>query len=290
MLRTICFFLCFSFSGNFSSFSQQRTDSTLKLCCSENKFTSYLPVCKGSVEIVNHVAYSLGYSEPHEQAAWVCYVLSKGECNGDEERSSSFYPDKAVRSGSACNSDYKASGYDRGHLAPAGDMSFSETAMKESFYYSNMSPQVPAFNRGIWKRLESQVRNWGVAYGELLVITGPVLTDSLQAIGPNKVSVPQSYYKIVVNPNASPPQAIGFLMKNASSNSQLDRFTVTVDSIETVTGIDFFSALPPDVQSVIESQVNGSYWQGFESINIVPARTALPPKKKTSKTVSATHH
>jgi endonuclease G len=91
------------------------------------------------------------------------------------KRKDNFRSDPKVKTGSAALSDYKGSGYDRGHLAPAADFKWSATAMSESFYMSNMSPQVPGFNRGIWKNIESTVRNWAVENDEIYIVTGPVL-------------------------------------------------------------------------------------------------------------------
>ena len=245
----------------------------------ETSMNRWLPQTKNELQITDHKAYTLGYFEEHEQAAWVCYVLSKEECIGEEERSSSFYVDKQIQTGSATNSDYKKSGYDRGHLAPAGDMSYDSITMKESFYYSNMSPQVPAFNRGIWKNLETQVREWGLLYGSCIVITGPILNDSLQTIGSNQVSVPNWYYKIIVNPHQTPVQAIGFLIRNESSSAELNQFVVTIDSIEVISGIDFFAELPLSCEQIIESRVDGRYWKGFESI-CISCPISLPSSRK----------
>jgi len=258
---------------------QTNCDSLLFGNSIETSMNQWLPKTENELQIIDHKAYTLGYFEKHEQAAWVCYVLSKEECIGEEERSSSFYQDKRITTGSATNSDYKKSGYDRGHLAPAGDMSYDSTAMKESFYYSNMSPQVPAFNRGIWKKLETQVREWSVLYGSCIVITGPILSDSLLTIGLNQVSVPNWYYKIILNPHQTPIQAIGFLMRNESSSAELSEFVVTVDSIEVISGIDFFSELPLHCEQIIESSVDGRYWKGFDSI-CISCPISLPSSRK----------
>ncbi|MFZ9657177.1 MAG: DNA/RNA non-specific endonuclease, partial [Crocinitomicaceae bacterium] len=143
--------------------------------------------------ILSHTAYSFSYNEEHEQANWVAYLLTKTHLGSGVERSDRFMEDPIVSTGTATNADYAKSGYDRGHLAPAADMSWSETVMQESFYYSNMSPQLPGFNRGIWKRLEEQVRTWAEFYDSIYVVTGPVLSPELPKIGPNQVSVPKYY-------------------------------------------------------------------------------------------------
>jgi len=124
----------------------------------------YTPVSPNP--IVEHSAYSLGYNEDHDQATWVAYTLTGAQATSKlYERTDIFRDDPAVVTGSATLADYKGSGYDRGHLAPARDMTWSRTAMSESFYMSNMSPQIPGFNRGIWKQLESQVRQYAVDRG-----------------------------------------------------------------------------------------------------------------------------
>ncbi|GAH82191.1 unnamed protein product, partial [marine sediment metagenome] len=128
-------------------------------------------------DIIRHTAYTLKYKEKYEQAEWVLYKLTAERVKGSYKRTNDFRPDPMVKTGSATLSDYKGSGYDRGHLAPAGDMKWSTTAMSESFYMSNMSPQNPGFNRGIWKKLEGQVRTWATDNEEIYIVTGPVLSE-----------------------------------------------------------------------------------------------------------------
>lgn len=151
--------------------------------------------------IIEHAGYSFRYSEPHEQPLWVAYELTAAETMKSVERTDRFIPDPKVPTGTATNKDYEKSGYDRGHLAPAADMGWSAQAMAESFYFSNMSPQIPEFNRGIWKNLEGLVRNWAQVNGSIYIVTGPVLKPGLKTIGPNRVSVPEHYYKVVLIPN-----------------------------------------------------------------------------------------
>ena len=159
-----------------------------------------LPALTDDLEMVEHEAYVLGYSESHEQSSWVAYQLTSTELQGTYKRRDNFRADPMVESGSAALSDYAKSGFDRGHLAPAADMKWSKLVMSESFFMSNMSPQVPSFNRGIWKKLEGQVRDWALHEGSLLVVTGPILTDDVkQTIGGNLVTVPKRYYKVLLD-------------------------------------------------------------------------------------------
>ena len=155
-----------------------------------------LPKFEETALIIENTAYTINYIEEHEQPSWVYYNLIGTNMSGSAKRKNNFRPDSRIITGSATLNDYKGSGYDRGHLAPAAIFKWSDKTMSESFYMSNMSPQVPGFNRGIWKKLESLIRKWAISYNELFVITGPILEPNLPTIGENKVSVPKYYYKV----------------------------------------------------------------------------------------------
>jgi len=221
-----------------------------------------LPLIRPDDQIIRHTGYTLCYSEVHEQASWVAYDLTRSEAAGGYERTNKFMPDLSVQTGSATAADYANSGYDRGHLAPAGDMGWSATTMAESFYYSNMSPQNPSFNRGIWKKLEEQVRAWANADSVLYVVTGPVLSEGLSTIGPNMVSVPRYYYKVLLDFNKPGFKAIGFVLPNSPSTLPLSSFAVSVDSVEKLTGLDFFPALPDGAEDLLESDCCVDCWVG----------------------------
>lgn len=219
-----------------------------------------LPAISSSDQIVRHMAYTLSYDEEHEQAAWVAYMLCRTRATSTEDRTDKFLVDPLVSTGSATNADYAKSGFDRGHLAPAADMGWSATAMKESFYFSNMSPQLPAFNRGIWKSAEALVREWAVLYDTIYVVTGPVLKANLPTIGPNKVSIPELYYKIVLDLTPK-PRVIALLIPNQKGSYSLQQYVVTVDEVEKLTGIDFFPVLPDEIETVIESRKSVEKWK-----------------------------
>ncbi len=214
--------------------------------------------CDDSLQVVRHTAYTLGYSEDCEQAAWVFYLLTRDRVEGSQKRRGSFKADPLVPSGSATPADYLHSGYDRGHLCPAADNKYSATAMRESFYMSNMSPQRPGFNRGIWKRLEEQFRLWTVEYDSLYVVTGGVLTMPVDTIGSNEVVVPAYFYKIALR-TVPDTTAVAFLLANAADSRSLPAFMVSIDSVEAVTGLDFFCRLPN--QAAFETQVDSLNWE-----------------------------
>lgn len=195
--------------------------------------------------ILTYTGFDLGYNEHYEQASWVVYVLTREEVvSGTQERPDRFRPDTSILTGSAALSDYRGSGFDRGHLAPAADMKWSEQAMDESFLLSNISPQYPSFNRGIWKQLEEKVRQWAIEKDSLYVITGPVLDPISGVIGENEVGIPCYYFKVLVD--LSPPEygMIAFLLPNDGSSKELTDYALTVDSLEIVTGYDFFARAP----------------------------------------------
>lgn len=223
-----------------------------------------IPAINSEFQIVDHLAYSLQYNELHEQADWVAYVLVGDSLTGKAKRKDNFRIDTLVSTGSASPKDYKRSGYDRGHLAPAADMSWSDEVMSESFYMSNMSPQLPGFNRGIWKKLEEQVRDWAKEFDTLYVVTGPILEDSLIAIGENEVSVPNKYYKALLVYKKRLQLSVGFILPNESSSEELEYFAVSVDSVESVSHLDFFEKLPDAIEDEIESKVDIDKWFGKE--------------------------
>lgn len=206
-------------------------------------------------EIVHHQYYTLAYSEEHEQAAWVRYTLLPQRKYGVAKRSDRFIADPKVSTGSATNADYANSGYDRGHLAPAADMSFSDEAMSASFYYSNMSPQVPQFNRGVWKKLEEKVRSLLPLFDSIVIVTGPIFKNNLGQIGENEVTVPGYYYKTLLATKKGKFYGIGFILPNAKSTSPLSVFVVPIDSVEAFSNLDFYAELPDDIENAVEASV-----------------------------------
>lgn len=242
-----------------------------------------LPAHASGPDIIEHVGYTLRYSEPYEQAAWVAYILTAGHLAGTARRSGDFRPDPAVPTGSATPEDYRNSGYDRGHLAPAGDMKWSVRAMSESFLMSNMSPMVREFNRGVWERLESRVREWANENGEVYVVVGPVLADNLPTIGKDRIAVPRAFYKVILDYRAPDYKGIGFIMPNAASSKPIDVYAVPIDSVERATGIDFFPALPDSLERAIEGSLHPAAW-GLSGREIAMAPASSAGGSKTADT------
>ena len=242
----------------FITFGQPKT----KTYDEKHTVSSKLEIPKTSPNdiIITHIAYSLLYNEKYEQATWVAYELTKEKTKKLFNRTNKFMPDPKVSTGTANDNDYSGSGYDKGHLAPAADMGWSSTSMEESFYYSNMSPQIPGFNRGIWKKLEELVRSWAVENDAVYIVTGPVLSTGLQTIGANKVAVPSYFYKVILDYTEPSIKGIGFIIPNKASSEQLQHFAVSIDSVEKFTGINFFPSLPDEQEKTIEKTLCIGCW------------------------------
>ena len=143
---------------------------------------------------------------------------------------------------------------------PAADMTWSEVALSESFYYSNMSPQHPSFNRGVWKRLESKVRSWCMESDSLFIITGPVVNTIFDVIGQNRIAVPCAYFKVIIRFKQNKKEGIAFLLPNTSSKETLESYVYSIDSLEHVVGIDFFHHKNEEWQRGLESSITKAMW------------------------------
>ena len=229
-----------------------------KILKAEN-LSYFLPSGESST-IVHHKYYSLSYNENAEQALWVAYTLNRNQLEGVNVSRPYFDIDLAVETGAADWRNYKNSGYDRGHLCPAGDRKFSSQAYTETFLTSNITPQLHNFNSGVWNRLENQVRDWARRYDEITVVTAGVLTKPLGTIGSEHVSVPREFYKIVLRKNEAGYTCIGFLIPHKESSEDLKNFVVPVDEIELATGIDFFQKLDDSEESKMEKVTNLNSW------------------------------
>lgn len=207
-------------------------------------------------QILKRKGYTLSYNADYKTPHWVAWELTKKETKGKESRTDKFLPDPDVRGAKAYTSDYTKSGYDRGHMAPAADMKWSRKAMEESFYMSNICPQNGNLNRGDWNDLEEKSRQWAKKYGVVYIACGPIYDGKRpKRIGNNKVAVPDAFYKVILINDKKKPQALGFIFPNKAGHKPLEKYIVTVDSVEKRTNIDFFPALPDEVENKIEAEL-----------------------------------
>ena len=220
---------------------------------------NYLPTSTTG-QIIHHNYYSLSYNEKFEQAEWVAYELTLEHLSNQNFKRPYFEKDSKVKTQSANYKNYKNSGYNKGHLCPAGDRKFSKEAFNETFLTSNITPQLYKFNAGIWNRLEQKVRYWAQKYDKLYVITGGVLSKNLKTIGSEEVAVPTQFYKIILDYHQPKIKAIAFLIPHKASEKGLYNFVVSIDEIENLTGIDFFPELPDEIESKLEKSSNYTNW------------------------------
>ncbi len=220
---------------------------------------NYLP-SSTTHQIISHEYYTLSYSEKHEQAEWVAYELKKEHLTRTQRKRPYFIRDKKIKTKSADYKNYKKSGYTKGHLCPAGDRKFSKKAFDETFLTSNISPQKANFNGGVWNRLEQKTRYWAAKDKQIYVITGGILNDKLPTIGKEKVAVPNYFYKILLDYSKPEIKAIAFLVPHKESKQALYKFTVSIDKVEKLTGIDFFPALPDQLENKLEASSNYKNW------------------------------
>jgi len=225
----------------------------------ENTNAYFLPTSTTG-QIVHHQNYSFSYNELHEQAEWVAYELKVSHLSSTNHKRPYFEIDKTVKTGAAHWRNYKKSGYDRGHLCPAGDRRFTKEAHDETFLTSNISPQEHKFNAGVWNRLEQKVRYWARNNDGVFVVTGGVLQNGLKTIGDEDVSVPNQFYKVILDNNNGKIKVLGFLMDHKDSDLPLYKFVVSVDDLEALTGIDFFPQLDDSIENKLEASRSYKSW------------------------------
>ena len=207
-------------------------------------------------QILQRTGYTLSYDSKNKTPQWVAWELTKEETKGKEERSTEFYPDPDVIGTQVVTYDYSHSGYDRGHMAPAGDMKWSKQAMQESFYMSNICPQDHNLNTEDWNDLEMKTREWARQYGKVYVVCGPIYTGKRnEYIGEHRVKVPDAFFKVILINNNKKQNALGFLFENKAGENPLEKYLVPVDQIEKITGLDFFSALPDELENQLEAEL-----------------------------------
>lgn len=210
--------------------------------------------------MLKRTGMSISFNRQMHEPNWVAWELTADETKGNIKRESKFSTDPDIDT-SADPWDYNYTGFDRGHMAPAGDMKWDADAMRETFYMTNICPQAKALNTGAWKNLEERCRRWVQRDSSLMIVCGPVLTDTItEFIGDNRVAVPSRFFKVILAPYAKPMRAIGFLFPNAKAIGGLQPSAVSVDSVECVTGHDFFTALPDSLQQIVEAQSDFHLW------------------------------
>lgn len=255
LLAVVLFYVGRYVASDVYSAEMARRDSVEIARLEEVKFPAGIDNMK-----VAYSGFTVYFNSRHHIPNCVIYELTRKETEGKFPRYKNFLTDEQV-AGCANPWDYTHSGYTRGHMAPAADMKWDREAMKESFYMTNICPQKAALNSGGWNKLEDKVRDWARRDSAIIVATGPVLSPDMKTIGESRVAVPKQFYKVILAPYATPLRAIAFIYPNGSSKGAIKKYAVTVDEVEQLTGIDFFSALDDDEETEVEAGFNLLQWE-----------------------------
>lgn len=211
---------------------------------------------------ISHLGYTVSYNSSYKLPNWVAYELTYEEVQGTIPRAKKFIQDPNVKGVQADNDDYHNSGWDKGHMCPAGDMKWSKQAMNESFYFTNICPQNPNLNGGDWKDLEEKCRDLTSHYGKIYIACGAIVGQAVNGtIGYNKVVIPEAFYKVLLVETSRGYESIGFYFENKAGHRNLSYYAKSVDEIEQLTKIDFFAALTDSIEREVESKYNISVWQ-----------------------------
>lgn len=211
--------------------------------------------------ILHRKGYTVSYNPKLLIPNWVAWNLTAEHVDGDWPRDNMYYEDEDVPQPRATNEDYHRSGWSRGHMCPAGDNKWDSVAMSESNLLTNICPQHSGLNSGLWNVIERDCRRWAKKYESIFIVCGPVLLNGEHVtIGNNKVIVPEAFFKVILRMNPQ-PTAIGFVVRNNEGTKKRDNYINTVDEVERITGIDFFSDLPDDIENKVEANSNIEDWK-----------------------------
>ena len=229
-------------------------DSVIELCMPA-------PLKKTPEIILRKKSYVVSYNQDTRMPNWVAWQLTAEHIDGELKRMNNFHEEENCPRPRATLQDYKGSGWSRGHMCPAGDNKWSRDAMYDSFSLVNVCPQDSKLNSGVWNSLEMDCRQWARQYGEVYIVCGPVLMKRQhETIGPNKVVVPEAFFKVVLC-MVGKPKAFGVVVRNNEGTKKRPLYYNSVDDVERLTGLDFFPSLPDDIEKVVEAEVNMDEWR-----------------------------
>jgi len=209
--------------------------------------------------LVKYDAFMVHFNIERGIANCAIYELTIDELDGTAERPNDFEQDASVK-GCPSPENYAGSGMDRGHLVPAADLKWNPMAINQSFFLTNVCPMHKALNEGGWAKLEEKVREWVARDSALFVFTGPIVTKNDTTLAEGKITVPGSYFKIVLAPCVRPMRAIAFIYPNGHSGGRLRQYAVSIDQVEQETGLDFLGALPDEKEQQMEKAINLEAW------------------------------
>ncbi|MCQ2247089.1 MAG: DNA/RNA non-specific endonuclease [Bacteroidaceae bacterium] len=212
-------------------------------------------------QILHRSQMTISYNKEWGEPNWVAYYLTNYDLNGDVGREPEFYQDFEIDEKHRVSTfDYSRSGYDRGHMAPAGDFNNNRKAKKETFYMTNICPQNHTLNANSWNTLEKQCRTWARREKGIYVVVGPIMGKNPKRIGKHNVAVPDGFFRCILSMKPGHEKAIGFIYQNNDQRQRISHAVRSVDEVERITGLDFFTALPDDMEKRLESKPNLKDW------------------------------
>ena len=238
---------------NYDSLNKNNLSNTAFIICKP------APLSLVSEQLIEKSSYIVSYNRDTKIPKWVAWHLTSNHTDGPFKRMSNFY-EEDVENPRATLEDYRGSGWSRGHMCPAGDNKWSRQAMYDSFSLVNVCPQHSKLNSGLWNSIEMDCRKWARKYNEVYIVCGPVLMKGKhETIGTNEVVVPEAFFKVVLC-LTDKPKALGYIVKNTEGNKKKDLYYNSIDQVERITGIDFFPALPDDIENKVEAKADINDW------------------------------
>lgn len=220
----------------------------------------YFPSGFPKGKIIRHTGYTLHYSEKHRQAAWAVYLLTKERAAGTAAVTETFRPDPEIFAGAVQEDDYAKTGFARGMIVPAGNLKWSKTAAAEAYFMSNVTPMKPAFLKGLWAELETYTRKWAEANGKVYIVAGPILNEDLATMGESGIAIPRRMFAVILDNSEPELKCIGFILPNEPSKKSLMSRAVSIDEVETATGLNFFPNLPDRLENTLEASADTTLW------------------------------
>ena len=258
LVKHLILTLCISFFS-YSCMGGKRVPQTA--IAKQSKMPSLVSTIANEI-IISHLGYIASYNPIAKIPNWVAYELTKEETLGIIKRDNGFYPDPDLNADQATFDDYRNNaGWDKGHMAPAGDMKWSSQAMHESCYYTNICPQNHNLNNGDWKSLEDKCRTWAQKFGNIFIVCGPVIGEMINGtLGANLVVIPDAFFKVILAKSVDKYEGIGFVFENKAGHRNLSEYAMSIDNVESITGFDFFGYLPDKIENEMESYFSKDVW------------------------------
>lgn len=241
--------------------SQEHEESSCSMPDAVIEICMPAPLKKVPEIILQRKAYLVSYNKDTKIPNWVAWQLTAEHTDGALKRMNNFHEDEDCPLPRATLQDYRGSGWSRGHMCPAGDNKWDSEAMYDSFSLVNACPQDSKLNSGLWNSIEMDCRKWARKFGEIYIVCGPVLMRrEHHTIGDNEVVVPEAFFKVILCLTGK-PKAFGFIVRNTEGNKKKDLYYNSIDDVERITGIDFFPALPDDIENEVEAKADINDWK-----------------------------